>query len=94
MECDILGETVHLIGFEVLGEIANWVADTRHTIGHYSQYMYINDIYFYLNIFQVLILLDRNDAKEEMFLMLDKFQLSMISLDRHLGHIESHLGLP
>lgn len=73
VECDIVGERILLTCSKVLGEIANWVPDTRHTIGHYSQNMYTNDIYFYLNVLLVSILLNWNDAKEEIFLMFDEF---------------------
>ena len=40
------------------------------------------------------VLLDHNEAKEEVFLMLDELQLSMKNLEKHLNRIEYHLGLP
>lgn len=41
-----------------------------------------------------MVLLDHNEAKEEIFLVLDELQPSMKNLEKHLNPTEHHLGLP
>lgn len=78
---DIVGKCGCLTDTEVNSKVVDQMPNTFHTRGKFNQHMYTIDIYQHMKAILGRVLLDINEAKEEILIMLDELQLFLKIVD-------------